>query len=62
MAEEDDDLNIAPEGAELPAGWPAVAGEGENVCSTCGGEGTKDGEPCPECGGSGRVVEQIAGG
>lgn len=58
----DDDLNLAPDGAALPAEFPAVAGEGENICPTCGGEGMKDGATCPECEGRGRVVEKIAGG
>jgi DnaJ-class molecular chaperone len=57
-----DDFDLAPEGAEVPAGYPAIAGEGENICSTCGGSGEQDGKTCPECGGRGLVVEQIAGG
>lgn len=57
-----DESDIAREGGALPEGWPAVAGEGENICSTCGGSGRVDDATCPECGGSGRVVEQIAGG
>lgn len=56
-----DDVDFAPAGAELPEGWPAVAGEGENICSTCGGSGRTSAGACPVCGGSGRVVEQIAG-
>ena len=43
-------------------GWPSVAGEGEDVCSVCGGSGRKGDETCPECGGSGREVVKIAGG
>lgn len=57
-----DENDIAPPGSELPEGWPAVAGEGENICPTCGGSGRVDDGACPECGGSGRVVERIAGG
>lgn len=57
-----EDLNLTPEGAELPTEFPAVAGEGENYCSTCGGDGKVDGQECPECGGSGKVTEKIAGG
>lgn len=57
----DDELNLVPEGADMPEGL-AIAGQGENFCSTCGGDGKKDGETCPECGGSVKVVEKIAGG
>ncbi|MCW3041106.1 MAG: hypothetical protein JWM31_3011 [Solirubrobacterales bacterium] len=58
----DDELDLTPhEEAALPEGV-AVAGEGENVCQTCGGSGEQDGQTCPECGGSGKVIEKIAGG
>ena len=43
-------------------GWPAVAGEGEDVCPRCGGSGEVDGATCPDCGGSGRTTTRIAGG
>ncbi|MCW2958566.1 MAG: hypothetical protein JWP18_1369 [Solirubrobacterales bacterium] len=56
-----DDLHLGDEAAKLP-GAPAIAGEGENICSTCGGSGEKDGATCPECGGKGIVIETIAGG
>ena len=44
-------------------GWPSVAGEGEDVCSGCGGSGKAEGgDTCPVCGGSGRETIKIAGG
>ncbi len=58
---DDDTLHLGDDEAKLP-GAPAIAGEGENICSTCGGSGEKDGAPCPECDGKGIVVEKIAGG
>ena len=58
----DDELDLTPDGGALPTEFPAVAGEGENVCPTCGGSGKADGGECPECGGSGKVIEKIAGG
>ena len=47
-------------GDEAPAGTP---GTGENLCRRCHGSGhAAQGQPCPECGGTGRVVEGIGGG
>jgi hypothetical protein len=48
---------MAP-GDEAPAGTP---GTGENVCRMCGGKGTIRGQTCPECQGSGTVIEGIGG-
>jgi RecJ-like exonuclease len=48
---------MAP-GDEAPRGTP---GTGENVCRRCGGKGEVDGEVCPECQGSGTVIEGIGG-
>jgi hypothetical protein len=48
---------MAP-GDQAPAGTP---GTGENVCRRCGGKGTVDGRTCPECQGSGKVIEGIGG-
>jgi DnaJ-class molecular chaperone len=37
-----------------------AAQTGENTCRTCAGRGRlDDGRPCPECGGTGRVVETV---
>ncbi len=48
--------------ADVKKGWLPVAGEGEDLCPTCGGTGEQEGARCPECGGSGRVRVEIAGG
>lgn len=41
---------------------PGTPGTGENLCRTCRGTGRQDGKPCPECGGTGKVIEGIGGG
>lgn len=48
---------MAP-GDEAPPGTP---GTGENVCRMCGGKGQVNGGTCPECQGSGTVIEGIGG-
>jgi RecJ-like exonuclease len=35
---------------------------GENTCPECDGTGERDGQPCENCGGSGKIVEAIGGG
>jgi DnaJ-class molecular chaperone len=40
---------------------PGEAGSGENICRRCAGTGRIDGEDCPDCGGSGKVVTPIGG-
>ncbi|AYF01305.1 hypothetical protein [Paracoccus yeei] len=42
----------------VPAGQP---GAGENICRKCEGSGQIDGQPCPECDGTGKVVTGIGG-
>ncbi|MED5622271.1 hypothetical protein [Ideonella sp. BN130291] len=46
-------------GDEAPAGAP---GSGESVCRRCGGSGRDQGQACPDCGGTGKVIEGIGGG
>ena len=46
---------MAP-GDEAPAG---TAGTRENVCRMCGGTGRVDGHTCPDCEGSGKVIEGL---
>ena len=46
-------------GDELPADAP---GAGENLCRACGGSGKVDGGECSVYGGTGRVIESVAGG
>lgn len=41
---------------------PGTPGAGENLCRHCNGTGEHDGTPCPVCGGTGKVVEGLAGG
>jgi hypothetical protein len=41
---------------------PGAPGAGESVCRRCGGSGRDQGAPCPECGGTGKVIEGIGGG
>jgi DnaJ-class molecular chaperone len=53
----DPDLNPGDEAA------PGTPGSGENLCRRCNGKGrTQDGAECPECGGTGTVIEGISGG
>ncbi|KQV80296.1 hypothetical protein ASD15_15670 [Massilia sp. Root351] len=42
---------------------PGTPGTGEDVCPACRGTGKlAGGQPCSECGGSGRITEGIGGG
>jgi DnaJ-class molecular chaperone len=45
-------------GDQAPPGTP---GTGENICRDCRGTGRRDGEACPTCGGSGKVIEEPGG-
>ncbi|WP_041544672.1 MULTISPECIES: hypothetical protein [Chelativorans] len=42
----------------VPEGTP---GAGENICRRCRGSGEIGGSPCPDCGGSGKVITPIGG-
>ena len=55
------DIDPAPmrPGDEAP---PEEPSSGENVCPSCGGDGTRDGRQCEACEGTGRVNEAIGGG
>jgi DnaJ-class molecular chaperone len=50
--------NMNP-GDEVPAGTPS---SGETICFDCNGSGQKDGSSCAACGGSGKIIESVAGG
>jgi hypothetical protein len=41
---------------------PDAPNAGETVCYRCNGSGKLEGETCPECQGTGRVIESVAGG
>jgi DnaJ-class molecular chaperone len=38
---------------------PGTKQAAENTCRKCKGTGRIDGKPCPDCGGSGKVVEIV---
>lgn len=40
---------------------PGTPGTGENVFPHCNGSGEHDGDPCPVCDGTGKVIEGIGG-
>ncbi len=50
--------DLAP-GDEAPPGEPSA---GENVCPECGGSGELEGDQCPNCRGTGVVIEAVGGG
>lgn len=42
---------------------PGTPGTGEDICEVCHGSGkTVSGGQCPNCGGTGKIVEGIGGG
>jgi DnaJ-class molecular chaperone len=44
-------------GDEAP---PGASQTGENTCRHCAGRGKlDDGQTCPECGGTGRIIETV---
>ena len=50
--------NVNP-GDEAAPGTPGAA---ENVCPDCKGSGQLNNAPCKTCGGTGKVIEGLAGG
>lgn len=40
---------------------PGTPGTGEDICRVCNGTGRVNGRECPNCGGSGKIVEGIGG-
>ena len=40
---------------------PGTPGTGEDVCPACNSSGEIDGEKCPNCDGTGRIVTGIGG-
>lgn len=45
-------------GDQAPPGTPGI---GENICRECKGSGRIGNRPCPNCGGTGIVMEEIGG-
>lgn len=45
-------------GDQAPPGTP---GTGEALCPACGGSGKLSGQPCPDCNGTGVIVQGIGG-
>jgi hypothetical protein len=45
-------------GDEAPAGTP---GTGEDICPVCHGKGKKEGKPCENCEGTGKIIRGIGG-
>ena len=41
---------------------PGTPGTGEDICPGCQGSGQRNNLPCPNCGGTGKVIAGIAGG
>ena len=39
-----------------------VPGTGQNICRVCLGTGLYQNQPCPDCGGSGKVVDGMGSG
>jgi len=52
------DPDMAP-GDEVP---PGTTGAGPVPCPQCEGSGRRDGDECPNCSGTGEVLEAIGGG
>jgi DnaJ-class molecular chaperone len=46
-------------GDEAPAG---ATGTAQAVCRRCGGSGRWQDRPCPDCGGTGKIVQGVGGG
>lgn len=40
---------------------PNTPSAGENICRRCAGTGEDDGNPCPDCDGTGKVVTPVGG-
>lgn len=65
MSKEHNDDNLTDQlgrvATELKSG-NVVPGTGQNICRTCLGKGLYQDQPCPECGGSGQVVDGMGAG
>ncbi|WP_043531516.1 hypothetical protein [Litchfieldella xinjiangensis] len=59
MSDKPDDTRHEAPGDEAPPGTP---GTGQDLCRHCNGSGEVNGGKCPECEGTGYVIEGIGGG
>lgn len=59
MSDKPDDTRPEQPGDEAPPGTP---GTGQDMCRKCQGTGRVNGKECPDCGGTGFVIEGIGGG
>jgi DnaJ-class molecular chaperone len=50
--------NLSKNPDAVPPGTPDA---GENICRRCAGSGKVDGEDCPECDGTGKVLTPVGG-
>lgn len=55
MAPQDQSINPGDDAA------PGTPGTGEDICPACSGSGKEDGQPCRNCGGTGKVVKGVGG-
>jgi hypothetical protein len=65
MSTSEDAMSTTPEPDLNPGddAAPGTPGAGEDVCQACEGSGKlANGSPCPQCGGTGRIMEGIGGG
>ena len=64
--ENGNDIGMQAQGASPNPGDEAAEGtpgSGEDICRKCHGKGTLgSGMECPDCGGTGRIIEGIGGG
>jgi DnaJ-class molecular chaperone len=56
MSKQSSDMKPAD---QAPEGTPST---GETICARCAGTGKLAGKACPDCKGSGTVVEGVGGG
>lgn len=55
MAPQDQDIHPGDDAA------PGTPGTGDDICPACSGSGKDGGEPCRNCGGTGKVVKGVGG-
>jgi RecJ-like exonuclease len=58
---EDVAVEVVDEMAPGDEAAPGTPGTGEDVCPMCNSSGKVDGEACPNCDGTGRIVRGLGG-